>query len=1193
MNSFQFIKIFSLRQSFRLENIYFLLKDKRRQFSELAKSQNLNKAVVSSVKTPIEGSRHEIGEIIFEHLPNGTSRCYKIYGVQSGGFSNVYTIIDLNGMKPYCLKENRAKPGNESIKNQELLFEAEISLELGCHPHLVATHSVFYYKNRVHLLNEYVSGKSLDLLIKNGSIPLKTALKYALHICYAMLHAKKIFPYFRHGDIKPGNCLITEIDELKLSDFGQTVIDKSAETKGKLSGGTYYYMSPEMFDVSNSNRESCDIYAFGVTLFEMIAKTRPFHGSTRNEIAENHLHEPPPIHILQENSVPESIINLISACLEKKPSDRPQSFAVIEKELKKIYRKEFKETAPKAETVKPDLEELIEKSLTYSNIGDFENALIYVNKALRKDKTSPEALSQKSLILSNLIQEEKALELSSKALSQRNDSIPILFTHAKILFKSQHLNKSLKYIDRVLQLDRNNLSALNLKGEILQQKRQIYEAIKCFEKSLVIDNFQAKATEKLAEIYLSEGFYEKALKIAEKVLARDSRNITLLKISAEIYFLQGKKLKAIEFYKKILSFSHNEKDIADQFINTSYDLFKSSEDETDIDLFEILTLAPNLFYELNDGKPAAYFTEKLIKFVFDYGAHPFVLWLVDDAIVSSSSKISNELRNELSSCLDKISTIKIEKFLASKFLYSIGRIYYELDKIDKCKAIFKQSLALFGDDEKSFYYLGACYEIEEDFQTSSNYYNKALELNGLCEFNKTGVKRVSAKLNEDEHTNSKKILINPTYFELMLKKVFGMTKTLNHQYLLAVIYLSLILFVGFSNYKLGVSHYFVKLANELNSDDYALKAINTENSNPEAYNTRGLLFLRNDDYAKALENFEKASEFRPNDFYLWINIGYTRYKTDNFIGAEAAYNRSLELAPNYAQPHRYLGRLLLKDNRIEEGFEHLSFASKSDFKLYPELLHLARKQFPNNPPEIEKSVSPNDLRSKKILANYLIKHRLLTSNIKSFLTGKELNDREKTEFIGYLIKKKEFQTAHEIWASKSTKEGKVNNSENNLVFDGGFENLTENEETGFGWQIGTENEIISVLIDDKVMHSGKQSLKVKYDGQSRPKSSVVSQMILVKPNQQYRLTFVVKSSELITGGLPILTVIDSISNNSLAQSNPINSTNEKWMEQTLDFRTGETNVINVNLQRISCDIKNCPIIGELWLDDISLKRIGN
>lgn len=100
-------------------------------------------------------------------------------------------------------------------------------------------------------------------------------------------------------------------------------------------------------------------------------------------------------------------------------------------------------------------------------------------------------------------------------------------------------------------------------------------------------------------------------------------------------------------------------------------------------------------------------------------------------------------------------------------------------------------------------------------------------------------------------------------------------------------------------------------------------------------------------------------------------------------------------------------------------------------------------------------------------------------------------------------------------------------------------------------------------------------------------------MILVKPNQQYRLTFVFKSSELITGGLPILTVTDTLTNNNLAQSNPINSTNEKWIEQTLDFRTGETTVINVNLQRINCDIKNCPIIGELWLDDISLKRIGN
>jgi tetratricopeptide (TPR) repeat protein len=325
---------------------------------------------------------------------------------------------------------------------------------------------------------------------------------------------------------------------------------------------------------------------------------------------------------------------------------------------------------------------------------------------------------------------------------------------------------------------------------------------------------------------------------------------------------------------------------------------------------------------------------------------------------------------------------------------------------------------------------------------------------------------------------------------------------------------------------------------------------------------------------------------------LWINIGYTRYKTNDFTGAEAAYQKSLQLAPNYSQPHRYLGRFLLKNNQIEKAFDHLGKAAEYDSKIYPELLHLARKQFPDDGTEIEKAVKSNDVKSQKILAGYLIKHHLLTERTKAFLIGEDLNDKEKNEFISYLIKKEDFQTAYHIWTSLGSHKGKFENQEKNMIFDGGFEHLVENEEVGFGWQIIPRNDSLAVVIDDQIYNSGKQALKIKFDGQTRAKTNVISQMILVKPNRSYRLTFAVKSSELITGGLPFIVITDAQSKKDIAQSKVINSTNDKWIQQIVDFRTNETPLITVNLQRMGCDVKLCPIMGLVWLDDFVLRELG-
>jgi serine/threonine protein kinase len=334
-------RIASNRVGIRFGQIYGWFKDKSRQIRALAVDDDLIQAVFSAEKPPIEGARYRVGECINVYRADGECRRFKICGVQSGGFSNVYTVIDLDEMRPYCLKENRAIPGDEVKKNEKLAVEADISLRLGLHPNLVTTYSAFYFKSRLFILTEYLPATSLDLHLKAGPLLLETTLRYAVYLCRAVHFAQATLPGFVHGDIKPGNCFVTADGTLKLGDFGlasaaglgkhqpngtRAAEDWAADTNTSVGwGGTSAYMAPEMFDTVAPDRKSADIYAFGVTLFEMLGGTCPFISASKSDLADMHRHKSPPFEILIEKNVPSPIVELIRQCLAKVPGQRPVS----------------------------------------------------------------------------------------------------------------------------------------------------------------------------------------------------------------------------------------------------------------------------------------------------------------------------------------------------------------------------------------------------------------------------------------------------------------------------------------------------------------------------------------------------------------------------------------------------------------------------------------------------------------------------------------------------------------------------------------------------------------------------------------------------------------------------------------------------------------------------------------------------
>jgi hypothetical protein len=164
------------------------------------------------------------------------------------------------------------------------------------------------------------------------------------------------------------------------------------------------------------------------------------------------------------------------------------------------------------------------------------------------------------------------------------------------------------------------------------------------------------------------------------------------------------------------------------------------------------------------------------------------------------------------------------------------------------------------------------------------------------------------------------------------------------------------------------------------------------------------------------------------------------------------------------------------------------------------------------------------------------------------------------------------------------------------VLDSSFEGTISRDNSGFGWQPAHDTQGSRLSLDSNQPHSGKQSLRVDFNGDSNPSQSMLTQLVLVEPSTRYRLSFVVRTEEIVTGGLPLVSVSDAGSKESqmLAQSSPFKQRSAQWQEYTIDLTTGKTTTaVLISLHRQNCSSGPCPIFGRLWLDDFIIRKMSD
>ena len=244
----------------------------------------------------------------------------------AGGMATVYLARDIKHERDVALKVLR-EDLSASIGAGRFLREIKIAAQLQ-HPHILPLLDSGEADGRLYFVMPYVRGQSLrERLAREGELPVHEAVRLLIEIVDALAeaHAHGVV----HRDIKPDNVMLSGRHAL-VTDFGVAKAISEATGRNSITTlgvavGTPTYMSPEQAVADPHVDHRSDIYAVGVVAYEMLTGRPPFVGGSPQQVLAAQVTATPDRVSKHRAAVSPALDQIVSRCLEKRPSDRFQS----------------------------------------------------------------------------------------------------------------------------------------------------------------------------------------------------------------------------------------------------------------------------------------------------------------------------------------------------------------------------------------------------------------------------------------------------------------------------------------------------------------------------------------------------------------------------------------------------------------------------------------------------------------------------------------------------------------------------------------------------------------------------------------------------------------------------------------------------------------------------------------------------
>jgi len=342
--------------------------------------------------------------------------------------------------------------------------------------------------------------------------------------------------------------------------------------------------------------------------------------------------------------------------------------------------------------------------------------------------------------------------------------------------------------------------------------------------------------------------------------------------------------------------------------------------------------------------------------------------------------------------------------------------------------------------------------------------------------------------------------------------------------------------------------------------------------------------------AESIRNFQEAVRRSPKNYRWWIELGRAYEQAERYEEAERSFKQAVELAPAYTFPQWQIGNFLLRQDRVDEAFAHLTTATEKSIVYREQVYALAWDYFDKDPQRVEQ-IAANTPSARVSLAQFYAQRGAAGDSLRIWNTIPEAEKARHPQILKnitqYLYTKRFYRQTVDF-ARQSGIDPEVKAE---TISNAGFEKgLGDTEGTLFGWKANRSDSKIEIQADSVVRAEGQRSLKITFKNYAKNDLYNVSQLVAVQPSARYRLTFMLRVENLRTGGEPVMEVVDANSDIMLVRTPRFPLGSQEWQQMTLEFTVPEKcDGITIRTARETCG-ENCPISGMAWLDNFTLER---
>ena len=425
-----------------------------------------------------------------------------VKSIGEGGMANVYLAVDLILNRKVAIKILRGDLANDEKFIRRFQREALAASSLS-HPNIVEMYDVGEDNGNYYIVMEYIEGKTLkQLLKKRGHLTVGEAVDIMLQITDGMVHAHD--SYIIHRDLKPQNIMIQEDGQIKITDFGIAMALNSTQlTQTNSVMGSVHYLPPEQAAGKGATFKS-DIYSLGILMYELVTGKLPFKGENAVEIALKQMKEPIPSVREEDESIPQSVENIILKACAKNPKNRYENAREMYYDLCKCLDEENAHVE-KLKYAYPEFDDAV-KSLKEDKKEEKED--IEIKKVDEEKKPMNKVAWIIGSIVTLLVVAGVVLLLLMPQLTKVPDVKVPDVTNMTVLEAEQTLEKLGFEVSTIVE---EVYSDTIEEGKVVKTVPSINRTIK---KGSVITLYQSKGTEKIKiEDYTNMNIYEVKAKL--------------------------------------------------------------------------------------------------------------------------------------------------------------------------------------------------------------------------------------------------------------------------------------------------------------------------------------------------------------------------------------------------------------------------------------------------------------------------------------------------------------------------------------------------------------------------------------------------------------------------------------------------------------------------------------------------------